>query len=390
MRHSCDTTFNTNIRPNAHAEHLKSVIESGTPTSVPRGSCISFTDSYYANYDFTKLTDMLPTTTINSSILKKCSCSLSHEEDFKLLETAIIKDHCFCIEAVYDEKGKEVLVFFTNSTAISGNGNGRSKWYRLYMQDSRMLSIIAPYISHKSYTKVCYSSHLLYAFLKKYGLSFRSIFSISSCIGVLASDYQSIPYRTIYTRVFNKHIFDRSNIPDLLSIMRKNIAMYRSLTYLLNLSNKQDVWKRQQLFDIALGCSYVPSNVFPIKQCTLFRCVDYNTYYMFSYHGQNSLMEGRFIRFSLKKQYVNSNEDYALVPIILQSLANKGYFRKYHLYITEYSSYTGTVFIEERGFEKVHSFIVGELTNRIKNMFPRRIKQATLLEIFTAKAIFKD
>lgn len=361
---------------------LLDILCSQPTTNVPRKSYISFTDSFFANYDFSKLTDMLPNHIVSSRILRKYATNLSYEHGLKDFETALIKDHCLCIEAVCDNNDNDYLIFYLNSMAISGPHKLQNTWYYIKLgKDNDVLEIISAYISRKSYVKICYSSHQLYAIFKKYDIPFRNVFSISSALGIVASKYNAVSYHRLYKNLFNSHIFDNKQLPDIMKLMRKNVTMYRCLQSLLNHLNYNETWQYQQYFEIVLGCSYLPYNVFPVSKCTLYRVIDYNTYYMNTYTGRNALIKGSFIRFSIKKKYLNSLEDYALIPAVLVALAYKGLFRKYHIYLTEYSSYSCNLFVEEKATSTTLSIIISEATNRIKLMYPERIKNVSLLDI---------
>ena len=181
--------------------------------------------------------------------------------------------------------------------------------------------------------------------------------------------------------MFNRHLFDNKELPDIVCMMRKNVTLYRCLSSILSAPDYGEVWKRQQYMDIVLGCSYLPYNVFPVSKCSLYRVIDYNTYYMNTYNGRNSLMAGSFIRYSVAKNLLNSLEDYALVPAVLIALAYKGIFRKYHIYVTEYSSYSCCVFVEEKAVDYIYSMIISEASNRIKEMYPERMRNVTLLHV---------
>ena len=111
-----------------------------------------------------------------------------------------------------------------------------------------------------------------------------------------------------------------------------------------------------------------------------------NYYSAMDYVGLKSTIPGYFIQIHVNSQYLFSGEDFSLIPALLVSMAYKGMFRKYMMAISEYTNYSLTLFVEELGYEYTYGFLVNELTNRVRIMYPDRAFHEKITEIYSTKS----
>lgn len=374
-------------KDNERCSKLKAFIDDLPERKISTYNSIGYTDNYYSSFNYRRLTSVLPDCCIPLKKLHNFGVNLSNPDVLQYFESCTIKSHEICIEACYEEKKRDVFVIAIPFSSMIKNHPYSNKFFYFFPNECSkdLLSVMSSYISKNSYRKTCFSSDRLYAMFKKYNIKFRNICSIFSALSVLCEGLEFSSYRQLYTSLYAKRFFS-SELPDLMTMMKRNSSFYYTLLRLIETNGLTDKLYLQQLFDVAIGCSYVPSYTFPVSRCTLYDIVDFGAYYMRAYSGLKSLESGYFIQIEVNHEWTNANEDFSLIPMLLIVTAYKGLFRKYKIAISSYGHYKCTLFVEDDGFVRLHDFLMHEAVTRARDMFPDRDFEHPILNITYKKS----
>lgn len=316
------------------------------------------------------------------------SMDLSQPGAIMSFENAILKDRFMSIEAIVDDNGREILIFRSRRGAVP--------FFHVYMDNKNCLEYISPYLSKRSFLKICYQPYYLYSYCRKYKVPLKRVYSICTCHSLLVTEYTAENARALkvlsYRKTLESYISEewKDNLPALLAGMSVYAYVTKQQERRLQVVEQEGFSEQSMLvemdelvyYDEALGLSYKLDNLFTLDTGikTLFKLSGHNEFEYTPIDSIKTMPAGKFVEFVIDTELTKLEYAHQIVRGVIIDLVENGRFRKINMYIIDARNNRLKLFIPEYYFQHLMTILSSTFTSVARGLGIEHLTYKTIIK----------